>query len=62
MCLLRKVCGIVLNRFGIELFASLQGGVDAAFERSIEGVDMVRSNENDAFVVFQTFQNTKDDG
>lgn len=32
------------------------------FESSIEGVDMVRSNENDAFVVFQTFQNTKDDG
>lgn len=48
--------------FGIELFALLQGGVDAAFEGSIEGVDMVRSNENDAFVVFPTFQNTKDDG
>lgn len=28
--------------FGIELFALLQGGVDATFESSIEGVDVVR--------------------
>lgn len=45
MCLLRKVCGMVPKGFGIELFALLQGGVDAAFEGSIEGVYVVRSNE-----------------
>lgn len=31
--------------FDTELFASLQGGVDAAFEGSIDGVDVVRGNE-----------------
>lgn len=30
--------------FDIELFALLQGGVDTAFESSIEGVDVVRGN------------------
>lgn len=35
--------------FGIELFASLQGGVDAAFEGSIEGVDVVRGNRRWCF-------------
>lgn len=40
LCLLRKVCGIVPKGFDIELFASLQGGVDAAFEGSIDGVDV----------------------
>lgn len=45
LCPLRKVCGIVPKGFGIELFASLQGGVDATFESSIEGVDVVRRHE-----------------
>lgn len=35
--------------FGIELFALLQGGVDAAFEGSIEGVDVVRGNRRWCF-------------
>lgn len=50
---------MVPKGFGIELFVLLQGGVDAAFESSIEGVDVVRSNENDAFVVFDIFQRTR---
>lgn len=36
---------MVPKGFGIELFALLQGGVDAAFEGSIDKVDVVRGNE-----------------
>lgn len=36
---------MVPKGFDIELFALLQGGVDATFESSIEGVDVVRRHE-----------------
>lgn len=36
---------MVQKGFDIELFALLQGGIDTAFEGSIEGVEVVRSKE-----------------